>query len=263
MFGPIVKFLEDAAKLWAFRDQFVGLSRDSPVMAGLLIFIALVVVSYLLITNFIELVLKTHGWIRSTRGLVGVVLGVLILGSFSAGTVLSLRKASAPLPVLIPDHTTFTGEPILLKWRYDPPAEFGQRTILYEIQSASDNLFHVDPRSERDYVDANFKNIVANATRYWRVRAVDGQTDQPLSDWSRATQLTQYDSVYRRIETTNKIVFYVSSSENQDVFKWLDTKFRGFDIKLAETVSAELAIRMGKILRRSSFLWLGKSCWIL
>ena len=153
---------------------------------------------------------------------------------------------------------TFIGKPIPFAWRIDHKAlaawkkRFANAEILYELQSASDPDFQIDAKTET-YAENERKDIWrSNASRYWRVSAVavDGRSRQPLRQseraWSKVVEITQYDSAYQRIATTGQVLVYVSRSDNQDIFKWLDNKggYKGFDISLAKAVVNELSARM-------------------
>ena len=87
---------------------------------------------------------------------------------------------------------------------------------------------------------------ICNASRFWRIRAVYGSEE--YSDWSPVVQITQYDSAYRRIEATGKVLVSVSLSEHRDIFKWLDkaSRLHGYEIKLVEKIVDQLSIRMAK-----------------
>ena len=86
-----------------------------------------------------------------------------------------------------------------------------------------------------------------NATREWRVRAVaDCETRTPVSKWSQAIAVTQYDSIYQRIKSKGQVDIFVSTSQDQDFFKWGD---QGFDVDLAKLIVRDLSTRMGRELK--------------
>ena len=191
-----------------------------------------------------------YGAIGAT-GVVAVALAVLVwVGVFT--------KPLPPVPEWTFTGDTFVGKPIPFQWKIDHNAltawkkRFADAEILYELQSASGADFHADARTE-NYAENERRDIWrSNASRYWRVSAVavDGRSRQPLRNseraWSRVLNITQYDSAYQRIVTTGKVLVYVSKSDNQDIFKWLDNKggYKGFDISLAKAVVSELSARM-------------------
>ena len=110
------------------------------------------------------------------------------------------------------------------------------------------------------YADGDRKFVWhINATRFWRVRAVESRTKKPLSDdWSLAIRITQYDSAYDRIKATGKVLIYVSNAEIQGTFKWVDAKgLRGFDIELSKLIVDELSGLIGRPLevQRLSVPW--------
>ncbi len=170
----------------------------------------------------------------------------------------TFKAPSPPAPEWTFTGEAFIGKPIPFQWKIDRDAlaawkkRVGDAEILYELQSARDAEFRTDARTE-NYAENERKDIWrSNASRYWRVSAVavDGRSREPLRDseraWSRVLNITQYDSAYQRIATTGKILVYVSKSDNQDIFKWLDNRggYKGLDISLAKAVAGELTARM-------------------
>jgi ABC-type amino acid transport substrate-binding protein len=257
MLDPIVKFFDHMSSLWKLRDALVALCQSNPVVAGAIIFFLLIVLVYLIVTNAANLALKAYSWLQHPASAAGVVLGLIVAGVVSTGMVLSIRMTAAPVPVFNVDKDTFVGEQLHLKWKYDQQGTKKKDvTVFYELESAADSNFQIDVRREPDYADGERKYLRnINASRYWRVRAVDSQTHQPISDWSRGeTELTQYDSAYKRIEKTGTVLIYVTSVENEDIFKWLDKTFQGFDIKLANAIVASLSNRIGSGPLRVKFI---------
>lgn len=246
MLELIVKLLEDIGSLWKLRDAFIALSQTYPVVAGVIVFLLLIILAYLVATNVANLAVQIYLWLQRPGSALGIILGLIFAGVMSTGVVLSIRTATAPVPIFSVDKDTFIGEPLLLKWKYDKKSVNSyNNTVFFEIQSAADHNFQIDAHPETGYVDGDYKYVQhINASRYWRVRAVDSQVGQPISDWSNIAQFTQYDSAYKRIETTGTVLIYVSSAENEDPFKWVDKTFKGFDIKLAEGVVASLSKRI-------------------
>ncbi|MBX9648549.1 MAG: transporter substrate-binding domain-containing protein [Xanthobacteraceae bacterium] len=130
----------------------------------------------------------------------------------------------------------YLNERIPLAWTYKLPASAA--SVYFEVESGAAGVF------ERvTCIDAEHYNVDhINATREWRVRAVaDCATRTPISKWSRAIELTQYDSVYQRIKSRRQIDIFVSSSQDQDFFKWSD---QGFDIDLAKLIVRNLSAQM-------------------
>jgi polar amino acid transport system substrate-binding protein len=79
------------------------------------------------------------------------------------------------------------------------------------------------------------------------VRAVANcEVKKPISDWSQAVTVTQYDSVYQRIKSKGQVDIFLSESQDQDVFKWGD---HGFDIDLTKLIVHDLSTRIGRELK--------------
>ena len=149
------------------------------------------------------------------------------------------------------EKPTFIGKPILLRWHYEKAVAGGAGSIrmepaaLFEVESARDAAFTADAR--REFIaDGNYKVVASvNATRFWRVRALDGNK-RPISGWSPEVEIEQYDSAYRRIKATRRLSAYVISSENPDFFKWLDKgTHRGYDAELVKAIAAAISARLG------------------
>lgn len=180
-----------------------------------------------------------------------VIAAVAFLILIWAGVSPRMGTSPGPAPVWDIQRDTFVGERVLLKWKY-PARPEGTGSVnaarapsFFEIESAKDNQFS-DPKRRPERVNGEYTYVSGiNASLYWRVRAVDAKNGRALSPWSVGALVTQYDSAYGRITHTGKALVYVSNSEYQDIFKWLDKSatLRGFDIALARAVTARLAVR--------------------
>ena len=174
--------------------------------------------------------------------IIGGILAILA-GGLSFALWPHAKTAANTIPHWSFKGNLFVGQPIPLAWTYDQRGNAGDSgkaplPILFEIASAADTNFKSDNHVET-YADGSHKFIGrVNATRYWRVRAVDGQSKAPLSGCSDIAEITQYDSAFDRIKATRKILVYVSNAENQGFFKWVnDRGFQGFDISLAKLIA--------------------------
>jgi ABC-type amino acid transport substrate-binding protein len=167
--------------------------------------------------------------------------------------------ALLPAPIWDLAESSYLGQHIPFRWTFDPGAAGGVRAnmargpTLFELSHARDPDFK-DDVTRYTYVAGDHRDVRSiNATRYWKVRAVIDTADAdkpPLSRWSDARQVTQYNSAYDRIMDRGAILLYVSDSDNQGIFKWVDGKgTRGFDLKLADAIRAELSGRMSRPLR--------------
>lgn len=135
----------------------------------------------------------------------------------------------------------YLGERIPLAWTFKLPASTA--SVHYELESGAAGKFRRETCIDGDhyYVDR------INATREWRIRAVtDCDSGTPVSQWSQAIEITQYDSVYQRIRSRGQIDILVSASQDQDFFKW---GHQGFDIDLAKLIVQDLSTRMGRELK--------------
>ena len=209
-----------------------------------------------------------RGFLRWSYGLVGALAAAVLatlVGLFFLDIVPGPTRPTAHIPKWDVSGDTFIGEPIRLAWKFDRSAlvnvdgSKSEAPILFELSSSSDARFGADTRMET-YADGDRKFMWhINATRFWRVRAVESRTEKPLtSDWSLAIPITQYDSAYDRIKATGKVLVYVSNAEIQGTFKWVDAKgLRGFDIELSKLIVDELSGRIGRPLevQRLSVPW--------
>ena len=175
-----------------------------------------------------------RGFLRWSYGLVGALAAAVLatlVGLFFLDIVPGPTRPTEPIPKWDVSSDTFIGEPIPLAWKFDRSAlvnvdgSKSEAPILFELSSSSDARFGADTRMET-YADGDRKFMWhINATRFWRVRAVESRTEKPLtSDWSLAIRITQYDSAYDRIKATGKVLVYVSNAEIQGTFKWVDAK---------------------------------------
>jgi polar amino acid transport system substrate-binding protein len=136
----------------------------------------------------------------------------------------------------------YLGERIPLAWTYRPSSPSASARFEVESRVAA-GMFSLEgcTDTEHYYVDR------INGTREWKVRAVaDCETKTPVSGWSQAITVTQYDSVYQRIKSKGQADIFVSASQDQDVFKWGD---QGFDIDLTKRVARDLSARLGHELK--------------
>jgi ABC-type amino acid transport substrate-binding protein len=184
---------------------------------------------------------KRH-WVRS-------IAGVLVAALIGLSSLVVWRHSGQPAgltPHWDVKGNLFVGQSIPLAWTYDGSTNKSGSPVLFEIASAANDSFESDNRIET-YADGTHKFIGRiNATRFWRVRAVDSGSKAPLSNWSDVAQISQYDSSYDRIKATHKLLVYVSNAENQGFFKWVNDKgFVGFDISLAKLLAAAISKKLG------------------
>ena len=143
----------------------------------------------------------------------------------------------------------FLNEAIPLAWRY---ARSPDTPICFEVESARDEEFRSD-RVPWTCTDANDYYAKANGTLYWRVRAANSETRTPLSKWSEAIKVTRYDDAYERIKETGKVRVYVSTPQDQDIFKFVTQdiqNIQGLDVKLTDLIVKSLQDQMNIPLKR-------------
>jgi ABC-type amino acid transport substrate-binding protein len=150
------------------------------------------------------------------------------------------------IPVSVPQWTfvnkpVYLGERIPLAWTYELATPFA--SAHFEVESRAAGAFSLEACTDAEHYYVNR----INGTREWRVRAVaDCETKTPVSKWSQAIQVTQYDSIYQRIKSRGQVDVVLSVSQDQDVFKWGD---RGFDVDLAKLIVRDLSARFGRELK--------------
>jgi ABC-type amino acid transport substrate-binding protein len=175
---------------------------------------------------------KSRGW-AVAGSLATVLLAGLSVWAYPAGGVVP-QWAFDKKPV-------YLGERIPLAWTYQVPASAAP--VHFEVESGAAGVFRREAciDGEHYYVDR------INAIREWRVRAVaDCETRTPVSKWSQAIEVTQYDSIYQRIKSKGQVDIFVSTSQDQDFFKWGD---QGLDVDLARLIVRDLSVRMGRELK--------------
>jgi ABC-type amino acid transport substrate-binding protein len=175
----------------------------------------------------------------------GALLAALAIGV--VGWVL-IPKGLAPAWNL--EKTSFLREPMKLAWNFDRSAaagDDGKASVWFELESAPSWLFWFGRKLETTVDGDHYDRDHVNASRYWRVRAFDFNTKATLSNWSKPTRITQYDSAYDRIKDSSEALVYISDSQDQDLFKWSNSKgLQGFDIKLVDGIVHKLADRLGR-----------------
>jgi ABC-type amino acid transport substrate-binding protein len=164
--------------------------------------------------------------------LVAALLAGLAIWSYSPGAV-TPQWAFDKKPL-------YLGERIPLAWTYEQPAS---ASVHFELESRAGGSFRHETCTDARHYSANR----INASREWRVRAVaDCVTKTAASGWSRAIEVTQYDSIYERIKSRGEVNIFVSDSQDQDIFKW---GREGFDFDLAKLIVRDLSSRMGRELK--------------
>lgn len=134
----------------------------------------------------------------------------------------------------------YLGDRIPLAWTYELPAS---ASVHFEVESRAAGAFQLEACTDAKHYYAGG----INASREWRVRAVaDCEIRTPVSKWSQAIEVTQYDSIYERIKSKGQVDIFVSNSQDQDVFKWGN---QGFDIDLAKVIGRDLSAGMGRELK--------------
>jgi ABC-type amino acid transport substrate-binding protein len=172
------------------------------------------------------------GW-AVAGGLVAVLLTGSAIWAYLPGVVVP-KWAFDKKPV-------YLGEQIPLAWSYELPAS---ASVHFEVESRGGATFRLETCTDANHYYANR----INATREWRVRAVaDCETMTPVSKWSHAIEVTQYDSIYQRIKNRGQVAIFLSNSQDQDVFKWGSRQ--GFDIELAKLIVSDLSAGMGRELK--------------
>jgi ABC-type amino acid transport substrate-binding protein len=168
------------------------------------------------------------------RATIAALIVLVLIAAVATQITRVATRAPAAAPVIIAEQDTFIGEPVILNWEYERAVIYSlvnlwpQAPIVFEVESARDPYFVVDlaryPLAEGH--NRIFRHV--NASRFWRVRAISKQTYQPISDWSQPAKITQFDSAYRRITATNQVLVFVSHSDYEDMFKWVDRNAEGF-----------------------------------
>ena len=169
-----------------------------------------------------------------------------VAGSFAAVLLGGLAVWAYPAGGVVPQWAfdkkpVYLGERIPLAWTYQLPASAA--AVHFEVESRAVGMFRREACTDAEHYHVDR----INATREWRVRAVaDCETMTPVSKWSQAIEVTQYDSIYQRIKSKGQVDIFVSTSQDQDFFKWGD---QGLDVELARLIVRDLSARMGRELK--------------
>jgi arginine/lysine/histidine transporter system substrate-binding protein len=171
---------------------------------------------------------------------VTILLGAMLLSGLAVGTYYGPTVGIVPQWSFV-NKPMYVGERIPLTWTYEQNGSTA--SVHFEVESGVAGTFK---RAACTAAKHHYVNHI-NSTRDWRVRAViDCETFSPVSKWSQTMQVTQYDSIYRRIENKGQVDVVISASQDQDVFKWDD---QGVDIALAKLIVHDLSSRMGRELK--------------
>lgn len=242
MLTPLNQVIDQYGSFLQLRDKLTALSNSSPVAATILIFIMVFIGVNILVTQTIELRRKFFGeWMHNALAWIGLAIGALIAALTSAGLVVDMRRASAPVPILVVDTDTVIGRPLLLSWKYDYPEE---SSVHFEVQGATDRYFRNVLKMLYRSGRATLVGSV-NKKLFWRVRAVDDGR-LPVSNWSSPVLITQYDDSLSRIADTRAVNIYVSKAFNQGIFEYEadDGTLKGFDLAVVRHIVSELADRL-------------------
>jgi ABC-type amino acid transport substrate-binding protein len=234
--------LEQFGAVFQLQERLSSLSSSNPVAAIALIFVITVVGANTVFTQFVEFRKKFFGeWVHSAVAWVALAVVASVAVLISTGVVLNLRKAAAPIPVLLLDSDAVIGRPLLLSWKYDNPED---RFVQFEVQSSKDKRFQ--ELSEHGYRSGHATLIGSiNSKLYWRVRAVGGK-HVPISNWSLPVRITQYDNSLARISDTRSVNVYVSNSLNQGFFEFEsdDGTLKGYDLAVIDYIVSGLAVQL-------------------
>lgn len=234
--------LEQFGAFFELRERLSGLSSSNPVAATLVIFAIALVAANTLFSQYVEFRKKfLKVWIHSKFALLWLTVVASAAALISVSIVLNLRKAAAPVPVLLVESDTIIGRPLLLSWKYE---NLERKDLQFELQSAKARRFE-------SLVEHSYRNGHAwlvgsvNSKLYWRVRAVDAG-HIPVSGWSAPIRITQYDNSLKRITDTHSVSVYISNSLNQGLFEFQsnDGVLKGYDIAVVSHIVAELAAQL-------------------
>jgi ABC-type amino acid transport substrate-binding protein len=246
MLDIFTKILEQFGAFFRLQAQLSSLSNNNPILAGMVIFVLIVIVANIAITQFIEFRNKFFGqWVHSRLAWTSLVVGFCAAALVSTSIVLNLRQAVAPVPTLVVESDTVMGRPLLLSWKYD---DTQKKALRFQVQSSKDAAFSDDVKDVGYRSGRSMLVGSVNDKRYWRVRAVD-EGFRGISNWSRAIQITQYENSLKRIRETHSVNVYISNSFNQGffLFEANDGKgtLTGYDVAVIDYVINRLPAYLG------------------
>jgi ABC-type amino acid transport substrate-binding protein len=233
------KILEQFGAFFRLQDQLSSLSSSNPVVAWLVILVMAMFIANIAITQVVEFKNKFSGqWRHSRLAWAGLIAGFCMAGLVSAGVVLNLQQATAAVPAFDKDSETIVGRPLVLKWDYKV-----KKNARFEVQSSKDRAFKEVMKYIRNgnYLPAGH----INDKRYWRVREID-TNNREVSSWSKATEITQYETSLKQILETGNIRVLTSISVNTAFFMFdVNGGPRGFEVDLLNEIVAELPSLIG------------------
>ena len=115
IFPTIENVLEQFGSIFQIRKQLSSMSTASPVLAGIVIFVLILIVANMAITQFIEFRNKfVTRWIHSRAALTGLGACLVVAAAASVGIVLDLRKAARPAPSAVAIAINLVGSIVLV-----------------------------------------------------------------------------------------------------------------------------------------------------
>ena len=111
--------LEHIGAFFQLQDQLKAWSQTSPVLAGIVIFVIVIVAANFIVTQVVELKKRLFGRQRhGIRAWAGLALGACLAALISAGTVLNLQQTSVSPQMELPQaecplRDTEVGRPIV------------------------------------------------------------------------------------------------------------------------------------------------------
>ena len=236
--------LDNVSVLFKLEEQLLALVKANPGLAVALVFVILLVGANIAVTQILEFRKYLHGqWLRRPLAWVGLAAGACVVLVLSTGIVRVLRESTEPVPALEEEPpTTFVGVPLRLQWSYVRQAP------RFEIQSSKDASFAQEVRQEGYRNGSMIRVNGINASRYWRVRAVDS-ANAKMSGWSAPIKIDHYDSSLIRIQKTGLVSIYMSDSINEAFFKFeakdVNSTLKGYDVAIADEITKNLGPKLG------------------
>lgn len=227
------------------REQLVALFREHPFISVLITLIVLLGLSFAVINGIIEFNHKLKEWTQSRRGRFAMGLSFGAAAVIACFVVYTVPAMLEPTPEFILTKTEFVGGPMTISWKYNTPQKIAaaNKVVRYELQSATDRAFTSDlTKAVLDTSYVYFTNP-QNGRLYWRVRPVlhNGSSYEPLSNWSQLIETAYYHRSIERIKETGSVNIYISNSNYQGLFKFINNgAFGGLDIELIKAVVADL-----------------------
>jgi ABC-type amino acid transport substrate-binding protein len=242
VFEFIYAFFREAGRAPTAEDIY-KFSHHYPYWATVVAFVLVCLLIMFLAPNFFEM-RRSVSKMSLNRRAIGVLALATLVTLYAANvSVKFLHNTLEPVPTLEAKETLdFVRQPVVLTWKRVLPEGVDKDTaVTFKIQRAEEKDVRFSQPYNKPDTDGNSLYDFKEGIHWWRVQAwADGH--ELTHGWSKPVQTSFYWTAYSRILATKRLRFYVSSSANQGIFKFLlsSGELSGADVAIARRIALAL-----------------------